>query len=298
MMMNLNKLKRITPTTIIVYLILTIAAVYCIAPFILMLSASFSDEMTLLAKGYKFLPRKISLEAYNYLWNNASYLARAYGITILITAVGVVTNVLITMMLGYACSRRDLPGNRILNLMVIFTMLFYGGLVPTYLVYSDVLQIKNTLFALLIPTLLMSGFNVMLARSYFQTSVPYSIIEAARIDGAGEFKTYVRVVLPLSWPITATIGLFAGVRYWNDWFNGMIYLTNTKLFSIQNVLNSMLANIQFLKSNTEAGMAGLTVPAASVRMAIAAVAVVPILIAYPIFQKYFVKGIALGGVKE
>lgn len=293
-----KKFRKITPMTVIVYVILGVASIICIAPFVLMLVASFSDEMSLIQNGYNFIPKKTSLEAYKYLWNNASYLARAYGITIFVTAVGTTLHVIISMMLGYACSRKDMPGNRIINFMVIFTMLFNGGLVATYLVYSDLLSIKNTLAALLVPNLLMSSFNVMLARSYFITSIPYSIIEAARIDGAGEFKTYVQIVLPLSWPIIATIGLFAGVRYWNDWFNGMIYLTDTKLYNIQSVLNQMLANIQFLKSNAEAGLAALTVPSASVRMAIAAVAVVPIMIAYPFFQKYFVKGITLGGVKE
>ena len=292
------KLNRIQTSTIIVYCILVVAAISCIAPFILMIASSVTEEMTLIVNGYRFWPKKTSLEAYRYLWRNATYLGRAYLITILITAIGTASHILLTITLGYACSRRDLPGNSILNLAVIITMLFSGGMLPTYLVYTDILHIKNTLFALLIPTLLMSGFNVMLARSYFQTSIPFSIIESSRIDGAGEFRTFTEIVTPLSLPIISTIGLFAGVRYWNDWYNGMLYLTDTKLYNIQNVLNQMLMNIQFLKSNPESATSALNAPSSSVRMAIAAIAVIPILLVYPFFQKYFVKGIAIGAVKE
>lgn len=297
--MTTRKHKKATPMMVIVYIILGIASVCCIAPFLLMLSASFTDELTIISEGYSFWPKKFSLAAYEYLAANAKYLTRAYGITFLVTLCGTTVNLLITTMLAYAISRRDLPGRKVLNFMVVFIMLFNGGLVPTYLVYTEIFHIKNTFFALLVPLLMMSAFNVMLARSYFQNSVPFSIIEAARIDGAGEFLTFWRVVIPLSLPIIATIGLFVGVAYWNDWYNGMIYLTKPELYSIQNVLNQMLSNIQFLKNNTEgvSAMSG-TIPSSSVRMAIAAVAVVPILIVYPFFQKYFVKGIALGGVKE
>lgn len=297
--MTTRKHKKPAPMTVAVYLILSLAAICCIAPFVLMISASFTDELTIVAQGYSFWPQKFSLEAYRYLGANAAYLTRAYGITILVTVCGTTVNLLITTMLAYALSRRDLPGRKVLNFMVVFIMLFNGGLVPTYLVYTEIFHIKNTLFGLLVPLLMMSAFNVMLARSYFQNSVPFSIIEAARIDGAGEFLTFWRVVIPLSLPIIATIGLFVGVAYWNDWYNGMIYITKPELYSIQNVLNQMLTNIQYLKNNAEtAAAAAGTIPSASVRMAIASVVVIPILIVYPFFQKYFVKGIALGGVKE
>lgn len=294
-----HKRKKIPPMTVAVYLILTVAAVCCIAPFVLMISASFTDELSIVSDGYNFWPQKFSIEAYRYLSANATYLLHAYGITILVTICGTAVNLLLTLMLAYAISRQDLPGRKVLNFMVVFIMLFNGGLVPTYLVYTEVFHIKNTIFGLLVPLLMMGAFNVMLARSYFQNSVPFSIIEAARIDGAGEFFTFWRVVIPLSLPIIATIGLFVGVAYWNDWYNGMIYITKPELYSIQNVLNQMLTNIQFLKNNTEASAAATgTIPSSSVRMAIAAVAVIPIMVVYPFFQKYFVKGIALGGVKE
>lgn len=282
---------------VFVYLVLGFGALCCILPFILMLSASVTDEMTIVADGYSFLPGKLSGEAYAYLWSNVAYLGRAYGITFLVTAVGTTLNLLMTSMLAYTLARRDLPGRRVLNFMVLFVMLFNGGLVPTYLVYTELFHIKNTLFGLLVPLLMMSAFNVMLTRSYFQNSVPFEIIEAARIDGAGELKTFWRVVLPLSLPILATVGLFAGVAYWNDWYNGLIYITKPELYNIQNVLNQMLTNIQFLKSNAEAAAANVALPSNAIRMAIAAVAVLPVLLIYPFFQKYFVKGIALGGVK-
>jgi putative aldouronate transport system permease protein len=179
-------------------------------------------------------------------------------------------------------------------------MLFNGGLVPTYLLYTHYLNMKNTLFALLIPGLLLNGFNVMIIRTYFATNIPDAVIESALVDGAGKIKTFFRIVLPLSYPIMATIGLFSGIAYWNDWYNGLIYLTEAKLFSIQNILNRILLEVQFLQNADIGGHSGglaQKIPMTSVRMAIAAITIIPILIAYPFFQKYFVKGIMMGSVK-
>lgn len=295
------KIKKTTENKVfdvVVYTILTLFAICCIIPFILLFSSSVTEEATIIREGYSLWPKVFSLDSYRYLLTNAKTLVRAYGLTIFVTIVGTTLNLLMTLHFGYVLSRRDMPGHKLLNFLVVFCMLFNGGLVPTYLVYVDMFHIRNTIAAQIVPSLLMSFWNVMLARNYFQNSIPSAVIEAARVDGAGEYRVFWEVVIPMSKPIIATIGLFVAVAYWNDWYNGMIYISDPKLYTFQNVLNQMLTNIQFLKTNSEAAAAAASLPSTGVRMAIAAVAVIPVLIMYPFFQKYFVRGIALGAVKE
>jgi putative aldouronate transport system permease protein len=282
------------------HIILIILAAGSIIPFIILLSSSLTGETAILKDGYSFFPREISFEAYEYLFKNSSSILRAYGITIFVTVVGTLFSLAITAFLAYALSRRDLPYRNFFAFFVFFTLLFNGGLVPTYLVYTQMFDLKNTIWALIVPGLLMNGFNVLLMRTFFITSIPEPVIESARMDGAGEFRTFFSIILPLSLPILATIGLLQTIHYWNDWFNGMVYITDPSLFSIQNILNRMLADIQFLASSdlgTNASEAAAQIPSTGVRMAIAVIGVLPILIAYPFFQKYLVKGIALGSVK-
>ena len=284
------------------HVVMTIFTLSAILPLILLLLSSFTDNDTLVRNGYSFIPEKFSAYAYEYIFTSGNSVVQAYGISILLTAVGTALGLTITTMLGYALSKSFLPGRGVLTFLVFFTLLFNGGLVPTYINYSNVFGIKNTFFALLIPSLLMNGFNVMLIKSYFVSSVPEALLEAANIDGASEWTTFFRIALPLAKPIVATIGLFIGIGYWNDWMNGYIYLTKrTDLYSMQNLLNRMIQNIQFLMqnsstiSNANQGLA--SIPAVSVRMAMAVVGVLPIVIVYPFIQNNFVKGITLGGVK-
>ncbi|KRG16291.1 sugar ABC transporter permease [Virgibacillus soli] len=287
-------------TQLVSHIFLAILAVISIIPFIILISSSFTSEEFILREGYNFIPAEFSLSAYDYLMNNSGNILRAYGITIFVTVVGTIASLLITAMLSYPLSRRDLPYRNALAFFVFFTILFNGGLVPTYLVYTQMFDVKNTLWALIIPSLLVNGFNVLLMRSFFITSIPEPVIESARIDGAGEFRIFFAIVLPLSLPILATIGLLQTIVYWNDWFNGLIYITDPKMFSIQNMLNRMLSDIQFLAEGslgTNASEAASQIPSTSVRMAIAVVGILPIIVAYPFFQKYLVKGIALGAVK-
>lgn len=282
------------------HIILGLFSIACVLPFILLVIASFTDEMTIVAKGYSFFPNKLSITAYAYLAAKGAEIGRAYLISIFITIVGTAGSLAITSMMSYPLSRKDLPHRSIFNFFVIFTMLFNGGLVPTYLVYAQYFHIKNTIWALLIPTLLLNGFTVMLMRTFFATNIPPALIESAMIDGAGEVRTFLVIVLPMSLPILATVGLLTGLMYWNDWFNGLIYLTDQKLYSLQNVLNRIMIDIQYLQTTTMGNQSGLStanLPAETARMAMAAIGVVPILCAYPFFQKYFVKGIALGAVK-
>lgn len=285
---------------IVLNVFMMIFTILCLTPLILLISSSFSDNLYVIKNGYSFIPKKFSLDAYTYLMNQAEYIFHAYFITIFITIVGTTISLFMTTLLAYPLSRKDMPGNKVLTFIVFFTLLFNGGLVPTYLLYAQILGIKNTILALIVPWLLMNGFNVLLARTFFRTDIPVSIIESACIDGASEFTIYIRIILPLSLPIMATLGLFVGVGYWNDWYNGLVYLTDTRLFSLQNVLNQILLNIQFLLQNTSMSSHVDTskIPGETVRMAIAVIGLVPILFAYPFFQKYFVKGIVMGAVKE
>ncbi|MDY3918273.1 MAG: carbohydrate ABC transporter permease [Candidatus Limivivens sp.] len=272
-------------------------------PILLMVISSLTDNATLVANGYSFWPEKWSTYAYEWVFNSSSSMVlRAYGISIILTALGTCLALAITTGLAYGLSKKNLPGRNVLTFLVFFTMLFNGGLVPTYINYTSVFHIKDTFFALLVPTLLMNAFNVLLMKSYFVTGVPDEILEAAYIDGANEFTTMCKVAIPLSKPILTTIAMFAGIAYWNDWNNGFIYLVKrTDLYSIQNLLNRLMQNIQALTQNaaavSNAGEGLAQIPSTTVRMSMAVLGILPIVIVYPFIQKNFVKGITLGGVK-
>lgn len=283
----------------IVMIIVTLAAVI---PLILLAISSFTDNDVLIRNGYSFTPEKWSLEAYKFIFSSGNSVPHAYLISIVLTICGTALGLSITTLMGYALSKTFLPGRGLLTFIVFFTMLFNGGLVPTYINYTTVFGLKNTFMALLIPGLLMNAFNVMMMKSYFVTGVPEEILEAAYIDGATEYQAFFKIALPLAKPIVATIGLFIGIAYWNDWMNGYIYLTKrTDLYSIQNLLNRMIQNIQFLTQNSSvasnANTALASIPSVAVRMSMAVVGVLPIIIVYPFIQNNFVKGITLGGVK-
>ena len=287
---------------ILAHIILALLSALAVIPFVLMIVSSLTDNNTLVANGYSFWPEKWSLYAYEYIFNTGNSVLHAYGISIALTIVGTLIALILTTMLSYVISRKGLPGRGVITFLVVFTMLFNGGLVPTYMVYAKIFNVKNTFMALLVPGLLMNGFNIMLMKSYFCTNIPDEILDAAYIDGATEFQAFYKVALPLAKPIVATIALFVGIAYWNDWMNGYIYITkNTDLYSVQNLLNRMMQNIQYLSQNSsniqQAGVGLNAIPTASVRMAMATVGVLPILVVYPFVQKYFVKGITLGGVK-
>ena len=279
--MVLSKGSRIYQ--IIINIVLLLVTLFMILPLVLLFMSSVTDENTLIVNGYSFFPAKFSLDAYRYIMTNSATVFRAYGITILVTAVG---------------TTLSLPGRNVLSFLVFFTMLFNGGLVPTYILWSSTIGIKNTIWAYILPNFLMSAFNVILVRTYFQSSIPYDLYEAAKIDGANYPTIYWRVVLPLGKPIIVTIGLFTGLTYWNDWTNGLYYITSSSMLSIQSLLNKMIQDIQALSALSTADSGSLmNIPQVSIRMAIAFVAILPILIIYPFLQKYFASGIMLGAVK-
>ena len=280
-------------------IVMVLLSFLALAPFVLLIIASLTDEGVAMSFGYSYFPQKWSTSAYQYIASQAGRLGRAYMMTIIVTAVGTGVGVMITALLGYMLSNPALPGRKWLNLYVVFTMLFNGGLVPTYIMYVKTFAIKNTIFGLIEPNLLCSAFLVMRVRNYFENSIPRDLYEAARIDGASEFQTFFRVALPLSTPILATIGLMMGLAYWNDWQNGLYYLSDqsANLKTIQNILNDINTNIAYLASNSTAGVSVTDLPTQTARMAIAVVGILPILVIYPFFQKYFAKGITMGAVK-
>ena len=280
------------------HVVLIVFSLMAVLPFILLIASSLTEENAARKYGFSFVPRVFSLAAYKYISYQSKMIIRAYGITIFTTVVGTSVGLTMTSMLGYGLSK-EIPGRRILNFFVVVTMLVNGGLVPTYLVYTKYLHLSNTIWALIIPSLLMNAFHVMLVRNYFSTSIPESLIESAKLDGASEMMIFRAIVLPLSKPIMATIGLMLALSYWNNWTNGLYYLDDTSLYSIQNVLNAINNNIIAINSVSNMGLAinKSEIPALTARMAIAVIGILPMLCIYPFFQKYFVKGITIGAVK-
>ena len=283
------------------HIAMVILSLFCIFPFLLLIMSSITDEQELIRNGYTLFPKALSLNAYQYMFKSSNKIISAYGITILSTVVGTLCGLSMTILMAYPLSRRDLPGRNGLAFYVFFTMLFSGGLVPTYIMYTRYIKVSNTIWALIIPSLMVNAFYVIMMRTYFSTNIPEAVIEAARIDGAGEFRILLTIVLPMSIPMVATMTLLIGLSYWNDWKNGLYYLQQNKsLYSIQVLLNDMLRDVQALKSGMDAAAAAeitANMPSTGIKMAIAVVGVLPVLVVYPFFQKYFVKGITIGAVK-
>ena len=283
---------------IVIHIILMIVSLSMILPLVLLFMCSITDENTLIVNGYSFIPARFSISAYSYILQNDATIFRAYGITILVTLIGTLGSLILTTMLAFPLSLKELPGRKILMFIVFFTMLFSGGLVPSYIMWTTWFHIKNTIWAYVFPNFLLGAYNVILVRSYLQTSIPYDLYEASKIDGASYAKIYFKLVLPLGKPIYVTVGLFTALNYWNDWTNGLYYISDRKMLSIQALLNIMIQDIQALAANSTVDSGTLLkLPQVSIRMAIAFVAILPILIIYPFLQKYFADGIMLGAVK-
>lgn len=280
--------------------ILTLLVIITMLPILLIVIASFTSETALIRNGYSYWPEEWSLDAYYYMVKQGVMIVRSYGVSVLVTGLGTAMSVLITTMLAYPMSRRSFKYRNALSFFVFFTMLFNGGIVPSYIMWTRFFHIKNTIWALIIPNYLVSAFNVILVKNYYQNSVPESLIEAAQLDGASELKTFFQIVLPLSVPTVATISLFTGICYWNDWTNGLYYISNEKLYSIQQLLMKIMNNIQALRSNSNAALLGtgsVDLPGTSIRMAMAVIGILPIMVIYPFVQKYLVKGVVVGAVK-
>lgn len=284
---------------IFAHIFLTLMCVSALVPFWLLISSSFSDSSYAVSEGYRFFPEKLSLDAYKYILGQWEQIGRAYLVTIVVTVLGTFLSLLITSLLAYGLSQKGLPGVKLITGLLLFTMLFSGGIVPQYMIYNNILEIKNTIWGLIIPNILTNAFTVVLVRNYFTKSIPYELIEAMQIDGAGPIRIYWKLILPMSKPILATVGVMTAVTYWNDWTNSLYYITDSKLYSVQQLLNEMNNNVQFMANNSGQlqGVDVTQLPTSTMRMAIAAIAIIPIMIAYPFFQRYFTKGITQGAVK-
>ena len=302
-MVNMKKKLMASDTKIfkiVSTIILGLLALVALLPIILIVIASFTDETILLRNGYSFFPEMWSADAYVYMIQQGSTIFRAYGISILVTIIGTVVSVLITTMIAYPMSRRNFKYKNALAFFVFFTMLFNGGVVPSYMMWTQVFQIKNTLWALIIPNYLCGAFNIFLVRNYYANSIPESLIESAQIDGASELTIFFKIIFPLAVPTVATISLFTALIYWNDWVNALYYIQKPQYYGIQNLLIRIMNNIQYLKSGAASvavGTGAISLPSNAVRMSMAVIGILPIVVIYPSVQKYFVKGVVVGAVK-
>ncbi len=279
------------------YVSLVILAVLCIVPFWLVVSSSLTEESTIIVEGYQFLPLDFSTEAYSILFKYPQQLLNAYLVTIGVTVAGTLSGLFLTSMTAYALSRKDFKWRNGFSFYFFFTTLFSGGLVPWYLLIVNYLDMKDTALALVLPMML-NVFYIIVMKS-FMSAIPEAIVESAKIDGAGDFRIYAQLILPLSKPALATIGLFLALAYWNDWYNALLFVSNEKLVPLQYYLYKMLGNMDGMrKAMMSAGAVNTTsLPSEGLKMAMTVVATGPIMAAYPFIQKYFVQGMTIGAVK-
>ncbi len=285
---------------LVFHLIMIFLAFMCVYPFLVIVGSSFASQESIVNNGYRILPDPISLEAYKSIFNNPKQLSDAYFITIIVTVVQTFLGLALTSTLGYVLSRRDYPYRRFLSMYVFFTMLFNGGLVPTYILISNWLGLQDSIWALIIPGMC-SAWNIMLMKGFFM-SIPTSLIESAKIDGAGEFRIFLQIIMPLSKPAFATLGLLMVLTGWNAWYSSLLYITSDNKVMLQYLLMKIMKNIEFMQSAEGQQLVGtvdaqIEVPSQSLRMAMCVLATGPILIVFPFFQKYFTKGLTVGSVK-
>lgn len=273
-----------------------LASILCVMPLWLALSVSLSDNQSILQHGYRFIPEIFSLKAYEYIFTGNSPIPQAYLVTLFVTVCGTSLHLIFSGMLAYTLSRREFRPARVIQMMLIICLLFNGGIVPTYILLSRYLHLKDTIFVLFVPYLL-SSMNVLILRNFFLT-IPDSIIESARIDGSGEFRTFFQMVVPLSTPALATIGLFTAIFLWNDWFTCALYINNPKLYTLQFLLQAIMEDIKFLQGNVLLVREQANLPNETARMATCMLAIGPIILAFPYLQRFFVKGLTLGAVKQ
>ncbi len=296
---SLNQIK--TSTNIVFNIVFLILAVMCVIPLLFVFSISITDEEAIRQNGYQLVPQALSNAAYEFLWNERLTILRAAFMSVLVTIVGTIISIALNTSMGYVVSRRNFKLKKLYTWLIFIPMVFNGGMLASYVVVSNILGLNNSIWALILP-LACSLFSVTICRTFFRTTVPDSIIESAKIDGAGQFRIWSQIVLPISKPVMATIGMFAAFGYWNDWFQASLYIQDTKLQTLQSLLNQMQKNIEYIANNPYGGLSmqeyKLSMPTESVRMAIAIVIIVPIACTYPFFQKYFISGLTIGSVKE
>ena len=288
--------KRIKVSQVALYGILTLISVLWIIPVLFIFSLSVTPETSLSEVGYRLIPKEITFDAYTYIIKNPAQILNSYKISIIVTVIGTVAGLMFTTGIAYAMSRKDFKLGKHITRFVMFAMLFHGGLIPTYIVVTQVLHLGNTLWVLIL-TMLVSPWNIFLMKS-FLSSIPTELLEASFIDGATEYQTYFKVVLPLAKPGLATVGLLILFSYWNDWYQAMLYIDNMDLVPLQLLLCKIISNIQFVLQNSfYLASEGGSFPTIAARMATCVIAIAPMLLAFPFFQKYLAKGLTLGSVK-
>lgn len=288
--------KRIKVSQVALYGILTLISVLWIIPVLFIFSLSVTPETSLSEVGYRLIPKEIMFDAYTYIIKNPAQILNSYKISIIVTVIGTVAGLMFTTGIAYAMSRKDFKLGKHITRFVMFAMLFHGGLIPTYIVVTQVLHLGNTLWVLIL-TMLVSPWNIFLMKS-FLSSIPTELLEASFIDGATEYQTYFKVVLPLAKPGLATVGLLILFSYWNDWYQAMLYIDNMDLVPLQLLLYKIISNIQFVLQNSfYLASEGGSFPTIAARMATCVIAIAPMLLAFPFFQKYLAKGLTLGSVK-
>ena len=281
---------------IIGYILVGLVAIICLLPFIMLISGSFSSEQAIRFTGYGLLPKEFTLEAYRIVFKYPEKIARAYGVSIFITVTGTVLGLFITTMAAYVISRKDFKYRNVISFFFYFTTLFNGGMVSTYIFYIQYLHLKDNLLALILPGMV-NIFYLLIMRS-FVAAVPIALVESAKINGAGEFRTFLQIVLPLLKSGLATIGLFMALGYWNDWYNAMLYMNSSEKYPLQYMLYDLLQQTQALaRIASQAGIRVESLPSNTLKLAMAVVATGPIILLYPFVQKYFVKGVTIGSVK-
>lgn len=295
---TLNQIKG--STNIIFNIVFAVLTLACVIPVVFIFMISISSENSLLVNGYRFIPEVFSLESYRFLFREINTIIRALGVSAAVTCVGTALGVMLTTMMGYVLSRSTYQLKGFFTMIVFIPMVFNGGMVSSYVVNTQFLQLKNSIWALILP-LCITSFNVVICKTFFKTNIPESVIESAQIDGATQFQIFGRIALPLSKPLLATIALFLTFAYWNDWFQSSLYITDTKLYSLQALLNSIQRNMEMMASNPALGatMAQYikNMPKEGARMAMAIIIIIPIACCYPFFQKYFISGLTVGAVK-
>lgn len=293
---NMRMTKDQLAVNILGYILIGLFALICVVPFYLIIVASFTDEASLIRNGYPLIPTDFSIQSYLLCLKNPKSILMAYGTTIGVTVVGTILAVFIATMTGYVLSRKDFPWRNQLSFFFFFTTLFSGGLVPSYMLCVRYLHFKNSYISILLP-LMFSVWNMIIAKS-FMNGIPSAITESAKIDGANDFVIFMKLILPLSKPLIATLSLFSALAYWNDWYNCMLYITNENMFTLQYYLQRMLGSAEAMRIVAEkSGIALPSVPLESMKMAMTVIATGPIVLLYPFVQRYFVKGLTIGAVK-
>ena len=295
---RLNKIKPVTNG--LFNAMFAVLSFVCIFPFFFVLMLSISSEQSLRTNGYALIPAEFSLAAYEFLWNERDMILTSLLVSIVVTVLGTVIGVLLPTMMGYVLSRPQFKLRGFLQWVVLIPMIFTGGMVANYVVVANMLHLNDTIWCLVLP-LAVSSWNVTISKTFFRQTIPDSIIESAKIDGASQLTIFARIVVPISKPVFATVALFLTFGYWNDWLQASLYISKDSLRGLQPLLNQIMGQLQYLANNPTAGLSlqqyKASMPSESVRMAIATIIVIPIACAYPFFQKYFISGLTVGAVK-